>query len=776
MTIRRITRIADYRIYRNWTNPVPARDFARLNIIYGTNGSGKSTVAQLFQDCVDGVAGADVGLSLSLTNGGTATSSSTDFWRRVHIFNHDYVRRNLLFERDGGPEAESLVVLGESNVRAEEEIAEAASQLEILSRNAELRTSAVARLKRELDALLKRTAETVVSELGPASPRYRATNVYRTTHVRILLGGDRSVFDDASGDQVADMEKVRTNQMDSIARVERAVVATDDDLPEIVALLDTEITANAIAALANDSEVASWVQSGLHLHVDSDVCLFCGNALSVSRRRALENHFDDSVRRVQASIDVVVRKLAESKSRVGVHLQSFPRVSDVYGNLADALSNALNEYQRGRAAYEFAVDAIIEKLEEKRSNPFATVSLPSGTTLSPPETRPVDAIVEEHNSRAESLVAERANAARRMELLHVFEIAEVFDSLTAELESEETAASDATTQIDQLRATVQSLTHRSADPTPLAAELTTALSRLLGRDELTFETTGDGARYRLLRSGEPAEGLSEGERTAVALLHFLARMKSAAVEAAEPIVVIDDPVSSLDQNILFGVSAHIWSELAPLASGISQVILLTHSFELFRQWVYQLQHVPAAFIGPHTIHEIKIRNRPGAAGPIRVPILEPWPDDPKLSARMRSQYHFLFAKVADAIAKAEDGSDLYTRMDALALAPNAARKMLEAFLSFKFPGQIGDFHGSLRAALGQVPGSAPYRNRVERYLHAYSHDEEGDLSDPLLPGEAASVLASVFELINGLDPAHFEAMCESLDVDRTSLTSAMAQA
>jgi wobble nucleotide-excising tRNase len=104
------------------------------------------------------------------------------------------------------------------------------------------------------------------------------------------------------------------------------------------------------------------------------------------------------------------------------------------------------------------------------------------------------------------------------------------------------------------------------------------------------------------------------------------------------------------------------------------------------------------------------------------------------------------------------------QLDVLALAPNSARRMLEAFLSFKFPTHVGNFDGSMREALQRI-GEGSVRTRIVRYVHSYSHNEDADIGKPLEPGEATAVLQSIFSLMQTLDSQHFTAMCESLSLD-----------
>ncbi len=109
-------------------------------------------------------------------------------------------------------------------------------------------------------------------------------------------------------------------------------------------------------------------------------------------------------------------------------------------------------------------------------------------------------------------------------------------------------------------------------------------------------------------------------------------------------------------------------------------------------------------------------------------------------------------------------------MDLLALAPNAARKMLEAFLSFsfRFPQHTGKFHNGMREAI-KVVDDATIRVHVERYLHAYSHNEEGNVSAMSDPSEATAVLRSLFLLIRANDPQHLSAMCAALGINESEL-------
>ena len=114
--------------------------------------------------------------------------------------------------------------------------------------------------------------------------------------------------------------------------------------------------------------------------------------------------------------------------------------------------------------------------------------------------------------------------------------------------------------------------------------------------------TGVENVYEIIReNGEVAENLSEGERNFIAFLYFyhLVRGSKNSEELKEKIVVIDDPVSSMDSTALFIVSSIVreminvcrnnTEYMNPKVPGdyIKQLFILTHNVYFHREITYQ---------------------------------------------------------------------------------------------------------------------------------------------------------------------------------------------
>ncbi|WP_314451689.1 AAA family ATPase [uncultured Microbacterium sp.] len=771
--ITRIRKIHDYRVFQRWSDDTRTKNFERVNLLYGTNGSGKSTLASLLRSCAASDAdAARAKLEVAASIDGiehVVTHATEAFWSRVQVFNAEYVRENLRFDDSQGPRSESLLTLGKANVDAELELAAAKRRRADVEPKATEARAAAKTAETNIERRMTEVAGHIVEDLRTSSvATYRATNTYTRKNVRGLLVGDRTLLDAASVDIAADRALATSSAPRALTGMFRGELTRADEIfSSSIALLETNVISQPLARLADHPAEAEWVQEGLPLHEHETQCLFCGNEISDERRESLAAHFDRSVTDLQARIDAqldILKGCGQSAARLA---DSVPGDGDLYPDLAGALRTARNEIRTQVDHYQRLLSALGVLLEAKRSNPFAK----PGLDLVAPDTPTGDAVAEviaRHEARRSAHEAEAASAARRVELARVKAVAEEYDRLATsarDLSEKATSLEDELRTLNQRIITLSSL---DADPVPQAAELTESVARLLGRSELAFTPSDDGHQYRIERSGLPATHLSEGERTAIALLHFLASIREGVLTGDAPIVVIDDPASSMDEGILFGISSFLWSSLVGNTYA-SQIFLLTHNFELFRQWVVQLEGAGSHVRGGYTIHEIRMRHRRiGSSAPRRSPELDPWTTDRQQSSRLRSLYHFLFARVATAVIDSKPDLGLAERMDLLALAPNAARKMLEAFLSFRFPQHIGKFHNGMREAIKAV-NDATIRVHVERYLHAYSHNEEGNVSAMIDPSEATAVLRSLFLLIRANDPHHLSAMCAALGINESDL-------
>ena len=282
-----------------------------------------------------------------------------------------------------------------------------------------------------------------------------------------------------------------------------------------------------------------------------------------------------------------------------------------------------------------------------------------------------------------------------------------------------------------------------------ADELNDDLERYLGHRELTIGVRDTG--YAIMRGGSVAASLSDGERTALALLYFLKTLGDRRFDAERGVVVLDDPVSSLDANAMYLALGFIRDR----TQTAGQLFILTHNFSFFRQVRSWFHHIPrqkspnmdrrpARFYMLCEVASVESRRT-------TISRLDP------LLEQYESEYHYLFSLVYREAQKASAGS-----LESSYYLPNVARRLLEAFLAFRLPHIAGDLWRKLEST--KMEGAS--RTRVLRFVHTHSHsDLVGEPEhDPTILGEAQSVLVDLLELIELEDPEHYRAMVQVVDL------------
>lgn len=259
------------------------------------------------------------------------------------------------------------------------------------------------------------------------------------------------------------------------------------------------------------------------------------------------------------------------------------------------------------------------------------------------------------------------------------------------------------------------------------ADLTERLKNFLGRSDLKFEAGADG--YHVRRNGKPAKRLSEGEKTAIAFLHFIVQLREQDFDLAEGVVVVDDPISSLD-------AASIYQAFAFLKNAVraaKQIIILTHNFDFLKLILNWFKTMKKS-AGKRAFFMVLCAEQSGCRE-ARIVKLD------KLLLNHPTEYHYLFSVLE---GFKSDG----TIMSAYHI-PNVARKVLETFLEFHIPSD-----DSLYEKLEQTDFDTQKKTAIYKFANDLSHST-GRGFDPALVAETQKNVAYLLEMIEAVAPTHY---------------------
>ncbi|MFJ5956580.1 AAA family ATPase [Paenarthrobacter sp. NPDC092416] len=789
MRIENIRSIKNYRIFQNWSPRADFAGFSDINLIYANNGSGKSTLASLLSPAQSPEAWR-AGVSIEVSETGiaeprTVVSANDAVWDRMSVFNKDYVAD--CFDFSVG-EAKALLAIGKVNADREKELRAARTRLDDLSRLTDSLAKDSKHRQAGPSAVLKSIGTLVTSTLGGVDGYGRGYDA-RTVAKRLPFAmplPERKKF--KAEEEIAKAQSTFLKEVD----VPRISATEPLSCSDISAVMERVPTARIIAALAEQPERAAWVQDGLELHKGEHVCVFCSGELSQERLDALNRHFDSSTRELQNELRSRLKHLGALVSSLGTAPSAFPESGLLYPEFRaeyDVLRDALKTQIQNDVT---DLEMLREFLERKQQDLHVAAPLPErwrNRTFTSPDTSGLRKILADHNDRSTRFEAVRAAACQKLEAFWIGEQQAAYTNALREATDATRALEANDKAIIETRRAIRKLENAELDPAPPAEWLNQRLHTLLGRSDIRVEPVEDN-RYAIYRHGEPALHLSEGECTALALLYFVRSLNTGGRNRRDQIVVIDDPVSSLDENFTVGASSLLWSELvqpsvcscgAPQGCSCGQkptrdcgqIFLMTHNFELFRIWSNQLDRLQSGVMKQgrrFKILELQAQGKRVEVGVARrVPTWRDWGSDQNkehkaLRTRLRSEYHYLFWRAASTLISVQGDPTIEHEMDAAIILPNICRRMLEGFLSFKFPALMGDFRLQMQAAIDQLDDGLT-RQRLVTYLHQYSHQERVETTRGVNRPEAVPVLHAVFELIRSQDASHFGDMCSALELD-----------
>lgn len=561
-----------------------------VNFFFGNNGAGKSTIAKAIKG----------GVGLSYAPGRTAA----DYWPMV--YNQEFIDENFRSYRN----MRGVFTLNAKNAEVQAQIEEVTAER---TRIKQLSGAAATRQRILLDNRANHHREFLqdcwkrgkefrdefpgtMDKKGKSDPFVR--EILKHAPADMSIEELRRIYDSAFSETAKHYQRFTTIPDPTVMdTVEGSEILSKP----IVNSADTEL-----AGFLRDIGATEWMRQGhdMYAHEADGRCPYCGEKLPQDFESTFIASFDN---RYQDNLRLLGDFLARYKKAANdlfVPLQSVP--SELYPQID------IKPYNDKLAVLKAAIQANIESIKSKTENPASVVTLA--------EVRPIldeladiisgmNAMIDANNA----IVA--AGPAKRTECTDA-----VFGVLAFMLKDAIAAYrridADIQDQLDALEKEIQGYTDTLAD---IERQLKTLRGNTVetdtAKDSINQMLRDSGMRgfslqpkrgvdnvYEVRRpDGIIADNLSEGEKNFIAFLYFYHLVhgsNSADGDTRDKIVVIDDPVSSMDSGSLFIVSTLVRQMIEicrnnadnrnPVAKGnfIKQIFILTHNAYFHREVSY----------------------------------------------------------------------------------------------------------------------------------------------------------------------------------------------
>lgn len=351
-----------------------------------------------------------------------------------------------------------------------------------------------------------------------------------------------------------------------------------------------------IAAMIKKLGNSDWVQEGRAFYdVNEKACPFCQQSTSEAFAQSLNEYFDESFVADSKTIDDLVTDYTTEASRIQQQLVSLI-----------ASPSKFLDVEKLKVEKEL-LDALVilnnQRLDGKKKEASRVVKLESLSDVFVAIKALIEAAntqVATHNKMVANLASERKTLTAQVwkfvleELkadLATFKTTK--DGLDKAISTMTTQIADAKTEKAKKAAEIRELEKQTTSIQPTIDGINNLLS-LFGFQGFKLAKATNETSYKLVRSdGTDAKAtLSEGEKTFVTFLYFYHLLKGSDSESGmttDRIVVFDDPVSSLDSDVLFIVSSLIKELFDEVRSGtghIKQIFVLTHNVYFHKEVTY----------------------------------------------------------------------------------------------------------------------------------------------------------------------------------------------
>ncbi|MBO9724192.1 MAG: AAA family ATPase [Novosphingobium sp.] len=742
-------------IYADRGARAPSLQFRRYNLIYGFNGSGKSTLSRLFASLEGGEAHpklpAGGTFEIAMEDGTVfgCPTQPTGLERRLLVFNADYIERNLQW---AAGRASPVFYIGADQADAAKELTQIEGEI-VKAEAAKVIAAATEKAaEKTFSNFKKERAKSIASRLHLGSRKYEAP----------ALARDYFAWKDDEHPALTDEElKVAEDTRRMAEPMPRlTTVSFDSGAVETAYRFIADVCGQSLARVALDEvqkypDMLLWIKHGHDYHESHGVsnCLFCGTAISADRRSLLTSALDDKV-------DNFVARLAKTADRLDELIGTSARLPSLLPDLDNLSMELRADFRVVRDAIQKDVDQLVKQLGtvqavlsikiERPAAPADMSGIAAESDVVATAGRLAVALVtanetiSAHNQSVTDFSKRKDDAESEIRRHFIIDCRDDFSNVKQEWDSSCLRLNEASDKVTALRDTARELQQRIRTHGPAASVINRLVAAYLGHGELTINPIDEG--YELQRHGEPLAGVpSEGEKTAIAISYFLSSIEADNRKLKDVIVVIDDPVSSLDTKALNFACSLVRTRLQNAA----QVFILTHNLqcmsEFRKAWRGRVRppkdKEPTAnflFIDV-SVPEGQLRRSSTIV------------EMSKLLREYDSEYHFLFSHVL----RFSEKPDAYD--DHGYMIPNVMRRVLDVFLAFKCPGS-----GGLPSQLDKLCTDYPELDRdrlaaLERLTQVESHSDNIDdlLSfSTMTLEETRGAVAALFELIEKADPKH----------------------
>lgn len=695
----------------------------RVALLYGKNGSGKSTIAQGFREYRDSVSPRTVALT-PLANSASIKITPSGKPEKFYIFDEDYILSRVKIKDSG---LNAIVLFGEQ-VSLDEQIAKIEAQLKKNKEKVSAQETECYRYENSNDVMSpKYWLSEIRNTLREADGWADIGSRIKGLKVKLAVN-ETEIFKISSLKPEKPIDELKKDFSSLFARFS-TIDANTELLPQNAFCLPDTMTveSSAISMLAKTIEKPQLTQREqkilnlFGLQQIADVRTFLADKENNICDKCLQSISHEYRAETLQKIDSILnREIEEFKSELmKLQISEIPAEAFyIYSNLPsfEALCTEIGTYNKSVCAHNTEV-------QEKFDDPFSPHSYAQSIGLTTTanslstafkklkiEIDDFNQMVNDKSKTQKSLLIINDNIAHLM-------IEKDFATFQAQQDAKNNAdekKQQLLAQQTMLEANKSMLDLQRKNYLIAADEINESLKYIFFSDKRLTVELGNDQLYHLKSNGATVNpsNVSCGERNAIALCYYFAEiakdMDAKAKYSDELLLVIDDPISSFDIENRIGILSFLRWKLEQVLEGCAttKVLLMTHDVSVIFDLEKALEEISKHCEKKSAHAEFKVFQLKNKL------LLD-------FSHKSHNEYSQLLQMMYQYALNENDELDL--------VIGNVMRRVLEAFSSFSYKKGIVDvsLDDKVINLLPNQTSKTYYRNLMYRLvLNTESHAQE----------------------------------------------------
>lgn len=803
--------IENFGSYQNFSGLAEKNYFKKMNIIYGANYSGKTTLSRIFallKNKNDPENYLNPVFKIIFENETIDDNNYKENSKDLLVFNKDFISENLSFlvfnnHEIGSIKSFDAVVVGQDQISIDNKINELNSSSEILiateeginlvldqiDKDRKIINQEKTEITRNRDRSLTEKARELEAIGLNAARTYQRPNLLSDINKILNLNPKlvKKLTEEEIQKKINDM-KVSQKPEINIKNKKLEIKESVNQHIEHCRLKLKEAVEKNITKEINDF-FKDWVLTGYHLHrqQNKDNCEFCGGELKktvLEQYEVFSNKKEENLKKEIISLIESHKKISKALSiLIDGFVEPGAYFYDSFKNEYLVLLESIKS-----KAFDFSenLSLLEHKLEEKIINlsfelVFDFLPLERSFSALIDSYIQVIEICNKNDEFSKNIVVEQDKLKnevleeRIVEYLIEFEwykklskITELDENINklipVEKENSQRILEIQTYQIN-IQEEIKKLNAQKSTTSAASQLVNKFLNSFFGNESLSLipiEEEGQQGRFKIVRNGHEAYNLSEGECTLVAFCYFIAlvyNLKNIG-KLTDVIIYIDDPISSLDSNNIFYIYSLIENVICK-EKAYKQLFISTHNLEFFKY----LRKLTI----PKNRTNIKSCNDPSCTSTKRnenedVSFYLINKEDniskldvlPNYLRKYNTEFNYLFSQIWNCAQATTELSP-----DQIYNFSNNMRKFFEVYNYFKYPSDQNK--SAFREKFFDAENNLNHFKLVDRIANEYSHAEEifDRTMRPISSQEMINAAKFILERLKENDEVQFNALVES---------------